>query len=255
MIRAVSLALVWTLVLCCAGASEAGADARSEFRAGYLAFERKDWPEVERRMSAAISEQPAESARDLVRIGGTFSKAYLPWFYLGLARAELGQCAGAIEALDRSEAQGEVVTLREHETLVEVRRRCAETVAAAGGAAGDATGGAPPPAAREPVPTEPERPSVPAGLLEGATLFFAADYRGCLDELPRPAAEPTAVAAQIELFRAACEFALARAGDPSADERMTRARAAATRYRSLAAGAAPGPAYFSPDFLAFLLGR
>jgi len=252
--RAAAVALGWLLVLGLGVAGRAGADARSDFRAGYLAFERKNWQEVERRMSAAIAAQPKESARDLVRIGGTFSKAYLPWYYLGLARAELGRCAEAIDAFDRSESQREVTALREHETLVEVRRRCAESLPhepAIEPAPAERLVGAVP----EPPASGEQRPAVPPGLFEAATLYFAADYRGCLDELPRLESEPAALAAQAELFRAACEFALARGGDAASSERLARARVAAARYRALAPGAAPGSAYFSPEFLGFLLAR
>ena len=238
------------------GATPARADSRKEFRSGFLAFERGSWEEVERRMAAAIEERPQEDARDLIRISGTFSKAYLPWYYLGVARAELGRCAEAMEAFDRSLAQRAILSAPEHGDLVGRRAKCVETPPAEVDES-DSNPALPapaPPAHRPPVEPSEIREPVPPSLVEAATAFFSGDYRGCLARLADLAPEPAGLRAQVELFRAASEFALARAGDEDSGDRLRRARAAARRYRAAASGAAPGERYFSPEFLAFLAG-
>ncbi len=243
-------------------ATPARADHRVEFRQGYQAFERKRWSEVESRMSAAIREREVEDARELIRLTGTFSKAYVPWFYLGAARYELGRWAEALEALDRSESQGAIRGLREYSDLVRMRDECRQRLAAALAASPPVPLDRPtavptvevlrPEASLDPTPVPVER--VPSALAEAARSYFAGDYRGCLSRLAAVAGPSRRIGAEVELFRAAAEFALARGGDPEAPRRLEAAREAAQRFRSTAGVVPPGESYFSPEFLAFLSG-
>jgi hypothetical protein len=104
-------------------------DYRSEFREGLRSLDSKAWAEAERHLLAAIAEKPHEDARDLVRLSGTFSKTYVPYFYLGVARFHLGRCAEALEAFDRSRAERVVLKLKEAQELDRLSRQCGAVVA------------------------------------------------------------------------------------------------------------------------------
>jgi len=80
------------------------ADYRDSFAEGIKAFDRQNWEDVRRFMSEAIAQQSVEGGR--VRIYGTRFRTYIPYFYLGIAHYNLGNCEAALEAWKKSDGQG-----------------------------------------------------------------------------------------------------------------------------------------------------
>ncbi|MFZ5787361.1 MAG: hypothetical protein ACOY3Y_13035 [Acidobacteriota bacterium] len=132
-------------------AAPAWADYRDTFRRGIEALDRRDWAAAASLMRQARAEHPEEGER--IRIVGMRFEVYLPAYYLGLALFQSGDCAGALEALDASAAQGAVGRTGEMARLESMRGECRPKVQAV----------APTPT-RVAVPTRPAGP--PPGLAE-----------------------------------------------------------------------------------------
>lgn len=81
------------------------ADYAESYKQGVLAADEKRWSDVVRHMEAAIAERPAEGGSS-IRLYGTRRVPYLPQFFLGMARFELGDRASALAAFDESARQG-----------------------------------------------------------------------------------------------------------------------------------------------------
>ena len=96
-------AALLALLLAAGVGGAAHGDARASYRAGLDAFERGDWAEAARQMRLAIAERPEASGPSLPLL-----RRYTPHYYLGVALAELGDCRGAVEALDTAAAQGKL---------------------------------------------------------------------------------------------------------------------------------------------------
>lgn len=79
----------------------ASGDYQDHYKKGLEAAEAGDWPTVEASMKAAIAEEPAAKTRFILR-------AYTPYYYLGRALFEKGDCEGAVKAWGTSESQGVV---------------------------------------------------------------------------------------------------------------------------------------------------
>lgn len=95
------------------------------YKAGVEAVEAEDWPRAEQAMRDAGAGRSEEADR-LIRF--LHLRPYLPHFYLGLALAEQGKCAEALEAFAESERQGviagladELAVLRSRETVCRER--------------------------------------------------------------------------------------------------------------------------------------
>jgi hypothetical protein len=96
--------------------SLAGAQAGDEaFRRGLDARSKKQWAEMATQMRAAIKADPKESTRDVGGLVGNVvgfltggGRDYMPYFHLGDALLELGDCGSAVEAWLVSEEQGAV---------------------------------------------------------------------------------------------------------------------------------------------------
>ncbi len=129
----------------------AWADYRDSFRKGVEALDRRDWAAAASLMRQARQEHPEEGER--IRIVGMRFEVYLPAYYLGLALFQSGDCAGALEALDASAAQGAVGRTGEMARIESMRNECRPKVLAV----------APTPT-RVAVPTRPAGP--PPGLVE-----------------------------------------------------------------------------------------
>jgi hypothetical protein len=98
-------------------------DYRAIYREAVNARQRKQWSAAAELMSAA-AELRGDTA-EVVPLGGFGNtERYLPFFYLGLARATLKDCPGALEAWARSESLGEIQKHREHALLVKQRAAC-----------------------------------------------------------------------------------------------------------------------------------
>lgn len=108
-------------------AQEGGAFLEA-YKRGVAAVEAEDWPRAEELMRAAIAGR-AEEAERLVR--HFHLRPYLPHFYLGLALAEQGACAAALDAFAESERQGIVAALAAELAVLRARSAaCREVLAA-----------------------------------------------------------------------------------------------------------------------------
>lgn len=106
------------------------ADFKKSFVAGYRAFEREKWEEVEQYMAEAIEENPTDSSVEF-KVTAVSLKSYIPHYYLGLARARLGRCEGALEAWSVFSSTTQFQELSEFKGLPELRRPCFAKIASA----------------------------------------------------------------------------------------------------------------------------
>lgn len=101
--------------------SGAQADYKDAYKDGLEAAKQRNWSSVEAKMKGAIAERPQEA----IRLAALFFKNYLPHYYLGLARFELGDCRGALESWETSSSQGAVQKATEEwSTLQSKRKTC-----------------------------------------------------------------------------------------------------------------------------------
>ncbi len=252
----------------------AHADAARSYKAALEAIEAGDWATAARQLEAAIAEQAQEKKR--MRLYGMVFVPYLPHYQLGRVRLELGDCSGALAALQISENQGVVQETAEFARLLDLRKRCgggaqgrveaprpmaqeptaqqlppatAETVLPPPAATVAATVPPPPSDAAEPAPSTSK--TLPAGLKAAAREYFAGRYQEALDRLAMVPRTDPKVAAQSHLFEAAAHFALYRRSGAVEAARLTAARAAASECRKIDRALKPDPAAFSPAFLSF----
>ena len=127
-----ALAALLAAVLGLAVASGATADVEDEYKQGLAAVEKGDWAAAVRHLEAAIAERPKESSKLLRYL---YFHPYLPHYYLGIARAELGDCRAALAEWAESEGQGVITGRDEYADLKTRRGRCEEAVGAAEAAA------------------------------------------------------------------------------------------------------------------------
>lgn len=106
------------------------ADFKKSFVAGYRAFEREKWEDVERYMAEAIQENPTDSSVEF-KVTAVSLKSYIPHFYLGLARSRLGRCEGALEAWSVFSSTAQFHNLEEFKSLPELRRPCLAKIGSA----------------------------------------------------------------------------------------------------------------------------
>ena len=105
-VRSVVACLVCGGVLVLAPAASAQEQDKA-FKDGLDARDSKKWREAADHMRQAVQADGKESARK-VRTGIFGSMEYLPYYFLGEALFNLGDCAGAIEAWANSEQQGAI---------------------------------------------------------------------------------------------------------------------------------------------------
>lgn len=104
------------------GAAGARADHRASYEKGIKAIDQSDWDVAFDALHEAVAEKPIEGER--VLIYGMRYKPYLPYFYLGLAYFNTGNCRAAVRSWAESDRQGPVQTAAEYKTLVGLRERC-----------------------------------------------------------------------------------------------------------------------------------
>lgn len=119
--KATSRAAAGGLLLLLVTVSVAAQDFLGRYRQGLEAMEAERWEEAARALGQAIAERPQESARIPLRF---YFKSYLPFYFLGRARFELGDCPAALAAWDESERQGVVQRFPEYEVLQAERWTC-----------------------------------------------------------------------------------------------------------------------------------
>lgn len=97
--RSLCAALLFVLT----GAAPVSAQYLKLYKDGIEAVRSGDWERAAELMEQAIEERAEEKMRLPARL---YMRAYLPHYFLGLARYQLGDCAGAIAAWQESERQG-----------------------------------------------------------------------------------------------------------------------------------------------------
>jgi hypothetical protein len=85
---------------------------------GRKAVDRGEWVDAARLLSRALEVDPVETKDTLL------SGAYLPDYYLGLSLYELGDCALAMQHLERSRRRGAVLETRQASTLARMMTAC-----------------------------------------------------------------------------------------------------------------------------------
>lgn len=101
--------LLAMLLLLCLAPNAAWADFKRDYQNGVDAYARGDWLETRRLMQAAIRANPTPAAR--MRTYGTNFIPYIPYHYLGLSEARLGDCNAALAAFRNPASQGVVTSL------------------------------------------------------------------------------------------------------------------------------------------------
>jgi hypothetical protein len=274
------LAAVAALVL---AASPAWADFKDTYRKGLEAVDRKRWAEVESLMRESIAQNPKEGAS--IKTYGVRFETYLPYFHLGIALSQTGQCAEALKAFESSETQGAVRDSPYYGQLVSARTQCQKlaavvpppterpappTVATTQPAAVTTTlppttqttlrpvpsatprptptpAATPTPApARTPAPAGPGAP--PQELVRAADAYFGGRYAEALSLLDALPGQSGRLAAQADLFRAAALFALYRMGGETDAGLRTRAIQHVAACRLADAGLMPDADAFPPSF-------
>lgn len=252
------------------------ADYKETYRKGIEAVDLKQWSDVASRMREAIAENPKEGEK--VKLYGLRFEVYLPYFYLGLALVNSGDCDGAVKALSASEDQGAIRNTPRLPELMSARKGCEAKLAKAATPPPPTLAPAPPhtlPATPrptpEPVPTPHVTPaerspepapapvtaptakpsSVPAELLAAARAYFAGRYAESAATLARSPGPEGRAGAQWLLLRSASRYALYRiAGEQDAALRHDAAQDAAAARRA-DPSVAPTDRDFSPAFQAF----
>jgi hypothetical protein len=241
----------------------ARADWARDYDLGVRAIEGGDWAEAERRMRAALAEEPEDMPRK--RFQGQRYDRYVPHWYAGLAAFRQGDCARALEYW--SDAAGRRVVAGIGELAAEQKRlggECETRLAAAAKPQPAPATAAPPTAperraataapapetvARQPAPAarEPERTAArtqpareppaasraarteaPAALRSGLEDWLAGRY----DQLARmdvPQGMEARARAQLLLLRAAAHFIVAELSGTEARLESARADVRAAR--------------------------
>jgi hypothetical protein len=101
----------------------ASAQYLNAYKSGLEAIEAEDWERAESAMREALSDRTEEKLKLPVKL---FLRPYLPHFYLGYARFERGDCAGALAAWAESERQGVATKLPDFEVARRGRKSCEE---------------------------------------------------------------------------------------------------------------------------------
>jgi len=90
------------------------------YKEGVAAFERRDWDDAIHWLGRAVSEQSKETAR----APRLLFRRYIPYYYLGAAWYESGNCDEALKALEESQLQGVITAMPEFHDLERKRRKC-----------------------------------------------------------------------------------------------------------------------------------
>jgi hypothetical protein len=118
--RSILIALILALL-----ATESRADYKDDYKAGVQAADRRQWSEVARRMERAIAGKATEGEQ--ISIYGMRFEPYLPFYYLGVAQFNLGDCGAARKAWTESERQKAIMRTNFYANLKKLRGSCPDT--------------------------------------------------------------------------------------------------------------------------------
>jgi type IV secretory pathway VirB10-like protein len=250
----------------------ARADYKESYRKGMEAVDRKQWPEAAKRMQEALAENPKEG--ESIRLYGSRFETYLPYFYLGHALVNTGDCDGAVKAFATSEEQGAIGSTPKRAELVEERKKCEARVAKAPPTPQptshptprptpppEPTAVPPPtPASRSPEPSlasptpapSPEKQAAgPSQLLAAARAYFEGRYGDAASALASAGGGGGRATAQALLLRSASRYALFRIGGEQDAPLLKRAAEDAAAARRADPSLMPDEKAFSPAFVKF----
>lgn len=257
------------------------------YKAGLDAIESEDWQEAAGLMQKAIEGRREESRR-LPKF--LYLKPYLPHFYLGLARFELGNCTGALDAWRVSESFGVVQKRPQHQQIELARELCRTRAASSGQDSSrpralaesrpaarrpESVGGrsqepatlprerrgeVPSSSSRSPAPVFQRRPTAPAGpppaaLLKAASALFGGSYRDVVEKLKLEDLPDDYSRAHANLLLGAAELALFFESGEAREIHLDRARDSVVEARTILPDLEPPERYFSPRFLDFFYGQ
>lgn len=248
------------------------ADYKESYRKGMEAVDRKQWAEAAKRMQEALAENPKEG--ESIRLYGSRFETYLPYFYLGLARVNTGDCDGAVKAFATSEEQGAIGSTPKRAELVGERKKCEAKVAKAPTplptphptprptpppeptavpAATPATRSPEPSVALPtPVPSPEKHAAGPSELLAAARAYFEGRYGEAAAALATaPVGGSGRATAQALLLRSASRYALFRIGGEQDAPLLKRAAEDAAAARRADSSLMPDEKAFSPAFVKF----
>jgi hypothetical protein len=249
----------------------AHADYKESYRKGMEAVDRKQWAEAAKRMQEALAENPKEG--ESIRLYGSRFETYLPYFYLGLALVNTGNCDGAVKAFATSEEQGAIGSTPKRAELVGERKKCEAKVAKAptpqptphptprpAPTPEPTAVPVPTPAARSPEPSlapttpvpSPEKHAAgPSELLAAARAYFEGRYGEAASALSGAGSGSGRAAAQALLLRSASRYALFRIGGEQDAPLLKRAAEDAAAARRADSSLMPDEKAFSPAFVKF----
>ncbi len=95
------------------------------FRRGSQAMDHKEWEKAEELIREASEQWP--ECGNQVRIPGTFTKRFLPHYFLGLVLYEQGRCPEALAEWEESEVNGCIQKYKkDYGKLQRIRAKCEE---------------------------------------------------------------------------------------------------------------------------------
>jgi hypothetical protein len=251
------------------------AQAPPSFRAGVLAFEKKEWATAERLMRETIAGNPNE-VNGTVSIAGSWFETYVPHYFLARSLAKQGKCAEALAEFAESERQGVTPSIPDFAAHLKSRDGC----------------GSPPKKETKPkkvdvvvVPFEPEPvpkttthapieppppkttphaaiespPPTPSPshdtekrLAAGISAYLRGEYEQTTTLLAPSKFTDRTAAAEAALFRAAARDALYRIGGAKNDALRRDVERDLKTYRQLNPNGRPDPRVFPPRFVAMV---
>ena len=244
--------LLWLLA---APVAAVGGDASRHFRDGIEAADGGDWRRVVAEMERAIALEPAPGGR--VKIYGMRFETYVPHYWLGMAREELGDCAGALESFELMLGLGELDDLLapdQREGLEDRAERCRERVSASIPATETRPVTETSSALETSSPAETSQTSrepAPPFLRRAAANYLAGDYEAvtaALETLETLTSDRRAIGTGL-LLRGAARFALHRRAVPSDPTLLELAKSDLADFRRLEPSRRPSDFWFSPDLL------
>ena len=99
---------------------------RDTYKRAIDAKNRRRWTDARKLFEEALAQNSVESTERISISGFGNYEPYVPRYYLGLALSNLGDCPGALENWQKSEADGVVKQTNLYSTLRSERAKCAE---------------------------------------------------------------------------------------------------------------------------------
>jgi len=178
--RVPGVALAFAVALALSVPGVCSADYKASYRKGLSAADQGDWSEVVAMMEEATAEQ-SNASKSKIKHYGTRFVSYTPYYYLGLAHYNLGNCEEAVRAWETSAGQG-VAKLKDVQAqLEECRRKLVKPTP-------KPTATPIPVATKPPLPPKPDRQLIEraTGTAEGAINGAVAAERTVTDMRANP---------------------------------------------------------------------